>query len=119
MSDSINRGGQIMKHLIAAVSLSVLAAPAAAFDFGAPFEQTQFDRELPSINVVVPAKPYRADRYPPFEQNQLDRGLPLEEENLRYATAPGGTMSDASMGGEGGSGESPWSNDHNIISPAQ
>lgn len=36
-----------MKRIIAAVSLAVLAAPVAAAEVSAPFEQTQFDRALP------------------------------------------------------------------------
>jgi opacity protein-like surface antigen len=40
-----------MKRLIAAVSLAVLAVPAFAAEVSAPFEQTQFDRALPTFQA--------------------------------------------------------------------
>jgi opacity protein-like surface antigen len=38
-----------MKRLIAAVSFAVLAAPVIAAEASAPFEQTQLDRVLPTL----------------------------------------------------------------------
>ena len=38
-----------MKRLIAAVSFAVIAAPVLAAPLGAPFEQTEFDRGLPTF----------------------------------------------------------------------
>jgi hypothetical protein len=40
-----------MKHLIAAVSLSAIAVPAAAMDLGAPFEQNELDRTALSASA--------------------------------------------------------------------
>jgi len=37
-----------MKRIIAAVSFAVFAAPVFAAEVSAPFEQTQFDRGLPT-----------------------------------------------------------------------
>lgn len=105
-----------MKRILAAVSLAVLAAPAFA-DSGAPFDQNELDRQLPSIAVARQADPYNVYGAP-FEQNQFDRGLPAEDDNVRLASAGGGTMSDGSMASDPDSGESPWTKDHNVISPA-
>ena len=44
-----------MKRIIAAVSFAVLAAPAFAVEIGAPYEQTQIDRQLPDVRTVAPA----------------------------------------------------------------
>ena len=44
-----------MKRIIAAVSFATLAVPALAVEHGKPFEQTEFDRQLPQINVPAPA----------------------------------------------------------------
>ncbi len=38
-----------MKRILAAVSLAVLAAPVFAAEVGAPFEQNQLDRALPTV----------------------------------------------------------------------
>jgi len=101
-----------MKRLIAAVSLSILAVPA----FATPFEQTELDRQLPNISVNARSS-YVADSSAPFEQNELDRSLPsLGLDNVRYAAASGGTMSDAGMESDVGTS---FANDHNVISPAQ
>ena len=46
-----------MKRIIAVVSFAALAVPAFGFaaDVSAPFEKTQFDRTLPSIQNPVAA----------------------------------------------------------------
>jgi hypothetical protein len=77
-----------MKRFIAAVSFAVLAVPAFAAEMGAPFEQTELDRALPSISG----------------------------ENVRFAAVGGDTASDASVGSEPTGYV--WANDHNFISPA-
>jgi len=38
-----------MKRIITAVSFAVLAAPVFAADVSAPFEQNEFDRNLPNV----------------------------------------------------------------------
>ena len=45
-----------MKRIIAAALLASLTLPAFARDIGAPFEQTQVDRQLPNVKdpVVTP-----------------------------------------------------------------
>ncbi len=44
-----------MKRLIAAVSLAVLAAPVLAAEVSAPFEQTQFDRNVQNASASAGA----------------------------------------------------------------
>jgi hypothetical protein len=39
-----------MKRILAAVSFAVLSAPLLAAEVGAPFEQTQFDRGIYSVD---------------------------------------------------------------------
>lgn len=39
-----------MKRILVAVSLAVFAAPALALEVSAPYEQTQIDRQVPSLN---------------------------------------------------------------------
>jgi hypothetical protein len=77
-----------MKRFIAAVSLAVLAVPTFAAEMGAPFEQTELDRALPSISG----------------------------ENVRFAAVGGNSVSDASVGSEPAGHV--WANDHNFIAPA-
>ncbi len=49
-----------MKRIIAAVSLAVLAVPAFAVEAGAPFEQNQLDRALPSVQERADSASYGA-----------------------------------------------------------
>jgi hypothetical protein len=39
-----------MKRILVAVSLAVLALPALAVEVSAPYEQTQIDRQVPSLD---------------------------------------------------------------------
>ena len=39
-----------MKRLIAAVSFAVFAAPVVAAELGAPYEQSELDRVLPTLS---------------------------------------------------------------------
>ena len=79
-----------MKRLIAAVALAVSAATAMA-EVGAPFEQNELDRMLPSV---------------PDNQASSPRSVQLAQ------------IGTASYKSDEGS-ESVWANDHNFISPAQ
>lgn len=109
-----------MKRIIAALSLAALTAPAAAAGYGAPFEQTQLDRQLPDVALTKAADPHVVNGMP-FEQNELDRGVPLQDDTaIRFASLGGSTMSDSSSATaySNGSDESPWANDHNVIAPA-
>jgi hypothetical protein len=40
-----------MKRILAVVSFAVIAGPAFAAEVSAPFEQTEFDRHLPDVQV--------------------------------------------------------------------
>jgi len=107
-----------MKRLIAALGLSAVALSASAVDYGAPFEQLNLDRALPNIEFA-PVAPYVADSRAPFEQVTLDRALPnLPSRNTQFASAAGGTRSDATAADETPA-QSPWANDWNFIAPAQ
>jgi hypothetical protein len=100
-----------MKRLIVAVALALSAAPALA-NVGAPFEQTELDRALPTVpESITPYEPISSERMP-FEQSILDRGhLGLPEPVLLAST--GGTSYKS-----GEESESPWASDHNFIAPA-
>ena len=83
-----------MKRLIAAAVLAALAVPAFAVEIGAPFEQTELDRALPT-----------------FDTNRV-----------QFAAVSGSTVSDASIASEPADAapatQSPWANDWNFIAPA-
>lgn len=64
-----------MKRLILAVSVAALSAPAFAIEIGAPFEQTQLDRQLPNVPDHAPHVEIPADRLP-YSQLAVDRALP-------------------------------------------
>ena len=107
-----------MKHLIAALGLSAVALSASAAEYGAPFEQLNLDRALPNLEFA-PVEAYVADSRAPFEQLTLDRALPnLPSRNTQFASAAGGTRSDATVVDEAPA-QSPWANDWNFIAPAQ
>jgi hypothetical protein len=78
-----------MKRLIAAVSFAVLASPVLA----TPFEQTQFDRQLPQVGNAVASQD-------------------------RLAQYTGATRSDREIATEV-SAASSFADDHNFIAPAQ
>jgi hypothetical protein len=72
-----------MKRIIAAALLAALTVPAFAFETGAPFEQTQLDRQLPNVKDPVVADQassggtlfgLREDA--PYEQYRIDTALP-------------------------------------------
>jgi hypothetical protein len=80
-----------MKRIIAAVSFAALAVPALTFaaDASAPYEKTQFDRMLPSVENNVPAG--------------------------QAADASAGTSGETGESLATGA----WAQDHNFISPAE
>ena len=66
--------GKLMKRFIAAVSFSLLAAPALA-DVGLPYDQNLIDRQLP--NIEFPAVEANvADERAPYEPLDIDRAVP-------------------------------------------
>ncbi len=101
-----------MKHLIAAVALAVSATTALA-EVGAPFEQNELDRMLPTVPDnqasyrAIPASSL------PFEQTQFDRGDSASPESVKLAQ-----IGNASYKSDEGS-ESVWANDHNFVAPPQ
>ena len=102
-----------MKRLILAASIAF--STAAVADNGKPFEQTELDRVLPSIEFAAVA-PYVAGSNAPYEDLVVDRMLPnLPEKATQYAAADRGTRVDASSEAT----ESPWAKDHNFIAPPQ
>ncbi|HEX2199597.1 MAG TPA: hypothetical protein VHG88_13405 [Burkholderiales bacterium] len=117
-----------MKRHIVAVALAVSAAPALALEIGAPYDQSQVDRQLPNIEFPVVA-PYVADARSPYDQLAVDRAVPNlpAQRSVQYAAAAGSTRSDAEISTEGavnltsGSGlaTGPWANDYHFIAPAQ
>ena len=72
-----------MKRIIVAALLAALTVPAFAFETGAPFEQTQLDRQLPSVTDPVVADQassggtlYGFKLDAPYEQYRIDTALP-------------------------------------------
>ena len=104
-----------MKRLVVAVALALSAAPALA-DTNAPFEQTELDRQLPSLpdNVAVYKGSGSSRAGMPFEQTQFDRGDFATPEHVQVAQIGGTSYKSAQD-----SGESPWAMDHNVIAPPQ
>ena len=95
--------GKLMKRFIAAVSFSLLAAPALA-DVGLPYDQNLIDRQLPNIEL-------RADRQQ-FAATAGDTRSDVEianEEVKKADEAPNGS----------GLATGPWANDYHFIAPAQ
>jgi len=108
-----------MKRRIIAVALAVAASPALALDIGAPFEQTELDRQLPNIEFASVA-PYTADARAPYEQVEIDRALPnLPARNTQFAGPARGLGDTRSDAGPDVSTESPWANDFHFIAPPQ
>ena len=101
-----------MKRLIAAVALAVSATSAIA-EVGAPFEQNELDRMLPSLPDNVASYSSIPASSLPFEQTQFDRGQLASPESVQLAQI--GTASYKSDEGS----ESVWAKDHNFVAPAQ
>ena len=97
-----------MKHFIAALSLSVLSAPAIA-DAVNPFDQEELSRAQPSL-VRHMGVDYPFGGTPPYNR--------LEAESSMVASG-GNTRSDVEISaGTAATSESPWAGDHNFIAPA-
>jgi hypothetical protein len=118
-----------MKRHIVAVALAVLAVPALAVETGAPYDQSQIDRQLPNIEFA-PVQARAADARAPYDQLAVDRALPnLPAQSTQYAQAAGAgsTRSDveissgeaASVSAGTGWATGPWANDYHFIAPAQ
>jgi hypothetical protein len=111
-----------MKHLIAALSLTVLSAPALA-DGVNPFDPEELSRALPSL----PAGKHMGIDYPfggtpPYNQLDVDMALPsIDTRPASSLVASGGnTRSDVEISaGADVTSESPWAKDHNFIAPPQ
>jgi hypothetical protein len=99
-----------MKRLIVAVALALSTAPALA-DTGAPFEQNELDRALPTVPETFGTYERMSSERMPFEQTELDRGELATHEPVRLASIGGSYKSE-----EGG--ESPWMSDPSFIAPA-
>jgi hypothetical protein len=101
-----------MKRFIVVVAIALSSAPAFA-DVGAPFEQNELDRALPNVTEnATTYEPISAERMP-FEQTQLDRGILGEPDKVELAALGGMSYKSDEEG------DSPWTNDHNFIAPAQ
>ncbi len=117
-----------MKRHIVAVVITAFAAPALALEIGAPYDQSQVDRQLPNIEFPVVA-PHVADARSPYDQLAVDRAVPNlpAQRSVQYAAAAGSTRSDVEISTDGavnltnGSGlaTGPWANDYHFIAPAQ
>jgi hypothetical protein len=118
-----------MKRHIVAVALAVLAVPALAAETGAPYDQSQIDRQLPNIEFA-PVQERAADARAPYDQLAVDRALPnLPAQSAQYADAAGAgsTRSDveistnvvSNVSNGSGLATGPWANDYHFIAPAQ
>jgi hypothetical protein len=111
-----------MKRIIAAVVLAALTVPAFAFETGAPFEQTQLDRQLPNVKdpVVSGASSggtfYGLKLDAPYEQYKIDTALPnVKDPVVEPRTQFAGPVT--SYGSTEATGA--FANDWNFIAPAQ
>jgi hypothetical protein len=112
-----------MKRIIAAAVLAALTVPAFAFETGAPFEQTQFDRQLPNVKDPVVDEQassggtfYGLKVTAPYEQYRIDTALPnVKDPLVMPRTQFAGPAS------ESGSLEATgaFAQDHNFIAPPQ
>ena len=100
-----------MKRLIVAVAVALSATNVLA-DVGAPFEQNELDRVLPSVMDNIAAYGRISPESMPFEQTQLDRGHLATPERVQLAQVGG-----ASYKSDEGS-ESVWASDYNFVAPA-
>jgi hypothetical protein len=121
----------------AVVAAAFATTGAFGAETGLPFEQTEFDRQLPAIHIQVSSGSYVADSSAPFEQTQFDRTLPnvpertvASSESVLVARSHQGSparatdASQASGGASAVAARSPfatgvWANDHNFIAPPQ
>src|SRR5437870_13912356 len=112
-----------MKRILAAALLAALTVPAFAFETGAPFEQTQLDRQLPNVKEPVVSDQassagtlfgLREDA--PYEQYRLDTALPNVTHPVVAPRAPfAGPPSPYRFPGARGS----FANDRNCSPPPQ
>lgn len=119
-----------MKRHIVAIALALAAAPALALEIGAPYDQSQVDRQLPNIDFPA-VQEYVADERAPYDQLAIDRALPklsIERAQFAEAASVGSTRSDveisvgeaaANVSNGSGLATGPWANDYHFIAPAQ
>ena len=119
-----------MKRHIVAVALALAAAPALALEIGAPYDQSQIDRQLPNIEFA-PVESYVADARAPYDQLAVDRALPNlsveRRQQFADAAAVGSTRSDVEIATEARANAASgsvwatgaWANDPHFIAPAQ
>ena len=101
-----------MKRIITAALLAALAAPAFAVEIGAPYEQTQVDRQLP--NVQDPVVAGQASSSSTYEEYKIDTALPnVNDPVVTPRTQVAGPVTEL------GSQEPAFANDFNFIAPAQ
>ena len=112
-----------MKRIFAAALLAALTLPAFAFDTGAPFEQTQLDRQLPNVKEPVVSDQassggtlfgLREDA--PYEQYRIDTALPNVKDPVVAPRAQfAGPATAYGLSEANGS----FANDWNFIAPPQ
>ena len=119
-----------MKRHIVAVALALAAAPALALEIGAPYDQSQIDRQLPNIEFA-PVESYVADARAPYDQLAVDRAVPNlsveRRQQFADAAAVGSTRSDVEIATEARANAASgsvwatgaWANDPHFIAPAQ
>lgn len=116
-----------MKRFIAAVSFAALAVPAAAAEFGLPYDQNLVDRALPNVaEQTVTETEFAFNGSAPYDQLTVDRALPELRVDRAEVASAGNTRSDVEISTEAanvssGSGlaSGPWANDYHFIAPAQ
>ena len=111
-----------MKRTLVALLLASMTLPAFAVEVGAPFEQTQFDRALPSVKdpVVDTASSgstfFGIKESAPYEQYKIDTALPNVKDPVVsqpvQVAGPATAYSSSEATG-------PWAQDWNFIAPPQ
>ena len=112
-----------MKRLIAAVSFTLIAAPALA-ETGKPYEQLDVNRALPNIaEQPAGAVEYRFNGGAPYEQLLVDRGFTGSSVDRTQLASSGATRSDVEISSQDAVGTTTetagWEDNHHFIAPPQ
>ena len=112
-----------MKRIVTAALLAALTVPAFAVEIGAPFEQTQLDRQLPNVQdpVVTDSASSGGTLFglkveAPYEQYKIDMALPnVKDPIVTPRTQVAGPVTELSSPEATGV----WADDSNFIAPPQ
>jgi hypothetical protein len=119
-----------MKRIIATALLAALSLPVLAADFGAPYEQTVQDMQLPNVKdpVVTDSASSGSTLFgikegAPYEQYRIDMALPNVKDPVvtpsTQVAGPAHYVDPRQATGDSPEATGPWANDPNFIAPPQ